>query len=176
MTKYRVGTLSILAGALLAAGCGYHMGGKATIIPATAKTIAIPAFTNGTVRFKVADSLTADVAREFHSRTKYVIVTDPAHADLVLNGSVTNFSVIGGTTTDPVTGRATSSQVVLTISLKLTDTHTGKVLLSLTGKEIRERYQIAEDLTAYFDESSTAVTRVSRDAAQSIVSLILEAF
>jgi hypothetical protein len=149
------------------------LGGKATIIPATAKTIAIPAFANITVRYKVANTLGADVAREFHSRTKYEIVTDPTHADLVLNGSVTNFAVLGGTTTDPVTGRATSSQVILTISLKLTDTHTGKILLSKTGIEIRERYQIAEDLTAYFDESSTAVKRVSFDAAKEIVSLIL---
>lgn len=176
MTIRRTLTISLAATAILAAGCGYHLGGKATLIPTDVKTIAIPAFANGTVRYQVANLLGADVAREFHSRTKYLIVTDPSRADAVLNGTVTGFAVLGGTTTDPVTGRATSSQIILTVQFKLTDTHNGKVLVSRSGYEIRERYEIATDLTSYFDESSTAVKRLSRDAAQSIVSAILEAF
>jgi hypothetical protein len=177
MIKYPRGfPLLIFAAAFLAAGCGYHVGGHASVIPNTVKTIAIPAFANGTVRYQVANLLAADVEREFHSRTKYAIVTDPSHADAVLNGTVTNFAVLGGITTDPVTGRATSSQIILTLQIRLTDTHNGKVLFSKTGYEFRQRYEIATDLTAYFDESSTAIKRVSQDAAKSVVSLILEAF
>lgn len=158
------------------AACGYHVGGQADLIPKNIRTIAIPAFSNGTVRYQVASLLTADVTREFHSRTHYVIVTDPAQADAVLTGSVVNFATLGGTTTDPVTGRATSSQVILTLQFTLTDRHTNKVLVTRTGYEFRERYEIATDLTAYFDESSTALKRVSRDAARSVVAAILEAF
>jgi outer membrane lipopolysaccharide assembly protein LptE/RlpB len=167
-------TVPLLAAALLA-GCGYHVGGHADLIPKTVKTIAIPAFGNGSVRYQVASLLAADVTRELHARTHYAIVTDPAQADAVLIGSVVNFATLGGTTTDVVTGRATGAQIILTLQLNLTDRHTGKVLFSRTGYEFRERYEIATDLKAYFDESGTALKRVSRDAARSVVTAILEA-
>ena len=169
---------AILAGAMSVAGCGYHVGGQADVIPKTVKTIAIPQFANGTPRYQIATLLSADVTREFHSRTHYGIVTDPAHADAVLRGTVTSFAVLGGATTDPVTGIATSAQVILTLQLTLADQHTGKVLFTRSDFQFRERYEIAsgQNLKEYFDESGTAMKRVSRDAAQSMVTAILEAF
>ena len=166
----------ILAGAVLAVRCGYHLGGQADLIPKDVKTIAIPEFSNGTVRYQVATLLSADVVREFHSRTHYTIVANPAKADAVLQGSVVNFTVLGGTTTDPVTGRATSSQVILTLQINLTDRRTGKTIFQRSGYEFRERYEISTNLTAYFDESSPAMKRVSQDAAKAVVTSILEAF
>jgi len=44
------------------------------------------------------------------------------------------------------------------------------------GAEFRERYEISVDPAAYFDESGTAMQRVSRDVARSAVSAILEGF
>jgi outer membrane lipopolysaccharide assembly protein LptE/RlpB len=173
---YRTFAVLAVAGMALASGCGYHLGGQADLIPKTIKTIAIPVFSNGTVQYKVAPSLSADIVREFHSRTHYTIVTDPAHADAVLTGSVVRFDVLGGTTTDPVTGRATSSQIILTLLFNLTDRRTGKTIYQRSGYEFRERYEIATDLTAYFDESGPAIQRVSRDAARAVVTSILEAF
>ena len=166
----------LLAACLLTAACGYHIGGQGDLIPKTVKTIAIPEFTNGTVQYRVAPLLTADVVREFHSRTHYTIVTDPGQADAVLTGGVVNFSVLGGITTDPATGRATSSQVILTVQFNLTDRHTGKVIYQRSGYEFRDRYEISTNLQTYFDESGTAMKRVSHDAAQAIVTSILEAF
>jgi hypothetical protein len=168
----------VIAAAMFAPACGYHLGGRADVIPKTIKTIAIPEFANGTVRYQIAPLLTADVTREFHARTHYGIVADPGGADAVLRGTVITFAVLGGTTTDPQTGVATSSQVILTLQLTLTDQHTGKVLFTRSGYEFRERYEIASgtNLQQYFDESGTAMQRVSRDAARSVVSAILEAF
>jgi len=165
-----------LGAMVLSAGCGYHLGGQGDLIPKTVKTIAIPSFSNGTVRYQLAPLVTADVVREFHSRTHYAIVTDPAQADAVLQGSLVRFDVLGGTTTDPVTGRATSSGVILTLSFSLTDRKTGKVIYQRSGYEFRGRYEILTDLTAYFDESGPAMKRVSSDAAKAVVSSILEAF
>jgi uncharacterized membrane protein len=164
------------AGALLANGCGYHIGGQADMIPKNIKTIAIPAFNNGTVRYQIASLLSADVVREFHSRTHYKIVTDQSQADAVLVATVVRFDVLGGITTDPTTNRATSSQVILTMQVNLTDRHTGKVLYAKSGWEFRERYEIATNLAEYFDESGPAMKRVSRDAARSLITAILEAF
>jgi len=169
-------TSLVFAVTLVTSGCGYHLGGKADLIPKDVKTIAIPAFSNGTVNYQSATQLTADVVREFHSRTRYKIVTDPGQADAVLTGAVVNFSILGGITTDPVTGRATSSQVVLTMQFNLTDRHTGKVIYQRSGYEFRQRYEISLNLPTYFDESSPAIKRVCEDAARAVVTSILEAF
>jgi len=161
--------------ALVASACGYHVGTHADTIPKTIKTIAIPAFANTTPQSKLARLLTADVTREFISRTHYNIVAEPDQADALLQGAVVNF-INYPTIFDPVTFRATGVQVVLTLQLHLSDRHTGKMLFSKTGYEFRERFEISVDPTTYFDESGTAIQRLSRDAARSIVSAILENF
>ena len=44
------------------------------------------------------------------------------------------------------------------------------------GAEYRERYEIATDPQAYFDESDTALARLSRDVARGVVTAVLENF
>jgi len=166
--------LAVIA-ALLASGCGYHVSGHSDLMPKNIKTIAIPAFGNVTTRYQLVRLLPADITREFISRTHYTIVTDPNQADAVLAGTVTNFAFYP-TVNDPVSGRATAAQVVVTLRLTLTDRATQKVLFSRLGAEFRERYEISIDPTAYFDESGTAMQRVSRDVARSVVAAILEGF
>jgi len=163
------------AAIFLAPACGYHVGGRAVLIPDTVHTISVSAFSNSTVRNTLARLLPDDITREFHSRTRYTIVSDPAQADAVLTGALTNFNSMG-TTTDPVTGRATSAQVVVALQITLTERKTGKVLYSQPHYEFRERYEVATDPKVYFDESGTAIERVARDVAHSVVSGILEAF
>ena len=174
-----VGALFSLAiaftAALLAPGCGYHVSGHGDLMPKTIKTIAIPAFGNITVRYQLARLLPGDITREFLSRTHYAIVADPSQADAVLAGTVTNFAFYP-TVNDPVSGRATAAQAVVTLHLTLTDRATKAVLFSRLGAEFRERYEISIDPTAYFDESGTAMQRVSRDVARSVVAAILEGF
>jgi outer membrane lipopolysaccharide assembly protein LptE/RlpB len=166
----------LIALALSTAACGYHLGGQGDLIPKNVKTIAIPKFSNGTVQYQVASLLTADVVREFHSRTHYTITTKPETADAVLTGGVVRLDVLGGITTDPVTNRATSSQLVLNVQFTLTDRKTGKVIYTRTGYEFRARYEISTNLPTYLDESTPALKRVTRDAAAGIVTSILEAF
>ncbi len=160
---------------VLLAGCGYHVGGHADLVPKDIKTIAIPAFGNATVRHRLARLLASDVTREFISRTRYSIVADPEQADAVLVGSLANFSAYP-TIFDPGSQRATGAQVVVTVNVTLTDRHSGKVIFSRPGFEVRERYEISTDPQTYFDESGTAVERLSRDVARSVVSAILENF
>lgn len=166
---------AILAGALAASGCGYHISGNGDAIPSNIKTIAVPAFSNITTRYQLARLLPEDITKEFLSRTRYRVVSDPARADAVLSGAVTNFVALP-TIFDPTTGRGTGVEAIVTLQLKLTDRATGAVLLNRPGAEFRERYEISIDPTQYFDESSTAMMRLSRDVAQSVVSEVLEKF
>src|SRR5450755_1329449 len=95
----------VIAGALLAAACGYHTGGRADLVPKTVHTIAVPAFTNQTIRYKLTDQLPEAITREFISRTRYRIVSDPTAADAVLTGIVLSYRSFP-TVFDPTTGRA----------------------------------------------------------------------
>jgi hypothetical protein len=144
-------------------------------MPKTVHTIAIPAFANGTLRVKLARLLPEDIAREFHTRTKYNIVGDPNQADAVLKGTLSSMNAYP-IIFDPVSGRATGVEVVVTVQISLTERATGRILFTRPALEFRERYEIATDPQTYFDESGTAIERVARDAARTVVSAILENF
>ncbi len=166
--------IASLAALLLAvSGCGYHVSGHGDLMPKTIKTIAVPAFGNLTSRYKLARTLPTDIGRELLSRTKYAVVADPNQADAVLTGTLTNFVAFP---TISANGRATVVEAVVTLRITLTNRVTGEVLYSRPAAEFRERYEISIDPAAYFDESGTAMERLSKSVARSAVSGILEKF
>jgi outer membrane lipopolysaccharide assembly protein LptE/RlpB len=164
-----------IALALLVSGCGYHVSGRGDTMPKTMHTVAIQSFGNNTLRYKLARLLPADIGRELISRTKYSLIADTSEADAVLSGSLVNYSAFP-TVVDPNTNAATTVQVIVIINVTLTERATGKVLFTRQGMEIRQRYEIASQPQQYFDESGTAMERVSKDVARTVVSGILEGF
>jgi hypothetical protein len=62
------------------------------------------------------------------------------------------------------------------LRLTLRERATGKILYSRPNYEIRERYEISINPSAYFEESDSALARASQQTAQQVVSSILEAF
>ena len=157
------------------ASCGYHVAGTTDVLPKNVKTIAVPAFGNITTRYKISDLLAAAITREFISRTRYRIVSDPDQADAVLSGSVVNF-VSYPTIFDSKTGRAAGIQAIVTMQLTLRDRATNAVLFDRPHMESRQNYEISVDPRAYFDESEVGMDRLSRDVARSVVSAVLENF
>ncbi|MCX6587022.1 MAG: LptE family protein [Acidobacteria bacterium] len=164
-----------LLSALGLTGCGYHVGGKADLLPKTVRTIAIPTFGNLTTRYKISDRLGSAISREFLTRTRYQIVADPNDADATLRGSVLTYTAFP-TVVDQVTGRAAGVQVSVLLQVTLTDRASGKVLFTRANMEVRERYEISIDQAQYFEESETALDRLSRDVARTIVSAVLSGF
>lgn len=158
-----------------AVGCGYHVSGHADLLPKSLSTIAVPAFANGTIRYRLSDRMAQAITREFISRTRYHVIPREAEADAVLRGSVLNLLSFP-TTFDTATGRAAGAQVAVIMQLSLTERATGKVLYSNPGMEVRERYEISVDPVAYLEESDTALDRLSVTAARAVVSAILENF
>jgi hypothetical protein len=161
--------------ALLAASCGYHVAGRADLVPKSVQSIAIPAFTNVTTRYKLTDRLPEALSREFISRTRYHIVADADQADAILRGSVLSYSSFP-TIFDPVTGRASGVQLQVGLRISLIERASGKVLFNRPNMDIRERYQISTDPTIFFEESDAALDRASQQTARQVVSSILENF
>jgi hypothetical protein len=62
------------------------------------------------------------------------------------------------------------------MQVSLTERATGKVLFTRPRLEARERFQIASLPGQYFEESETALNRVSKAAAAQVVSDLLNDF
>ena len=173
----RAGIPACLAAVLATfTACGYHVAGQANLVPKTVHTIAVPPFANATVRYRLSDLLPEDLSRELISRTHYQVVTDPTQADAVLRGSVINY-VAYPTLIDQTTGRTSGLQVTVRLDVSLVERSTGKVIFSRPSFDVRERYELSiTNNPQYFDESSTAVQRLSKDVSRDLISAILENF
>jgi hypothetical protein len=167
--------LAVAAALFLHLGCGYHVAGHVDLLPAKVKTIAIPAFRNATSRYRLTERIPNALTREFMSRTRYAIVSDPSKADAILQGSVLGYNS-WPTVYDPVTGRAAGVQISVFMKVTLTERTTRKVLFNRPNMEFKERYEISTDQRAYFEESDVAIDRLSREVARTLVSAILENF
>lgn len=174
MTSMR--TLRLLTASLIAvllAGCGYSAAGKGSRIPANIQTIAIPAFINQTQTYRIEQSMTTAVIKEFHSRTKYRIVNDANDpSDAVLRGTIVS-TQLAPITYDSQTGRASSALITVNMKVSLLDKG-GKVIFENPNYIFREQYQVSREVSSFFEEESPAVERLSRDLARTLVADILE--
>ena len=142
-------------GALMCtASCGYHVSGKGDLLPKNLHTIAIPAFENATVHYRLNDRLPEAISREFMARTRYAVVPNVNEADAVLRGAVVNY-VAFPSVFDQRTGRASGLQVSVVMQVTLTERATGKVLFTRPSFEMRQTYEFSPNSApqAYFDES-----------------------
>ncbi len=160
---------------LFLTSCGYHVAGRGDLLPKEIHTIAIPAFDNITVRYRLTDRLPEAISREFIARTHYQVIPDASQADAVLRGAVVNY-VSFPTTFDQTTGRASGLQVNVVLQISLIERATGKVLFSRPSFEAKQRYEFSVSSQAYFDESETALDRLCRDVARGLLTAILEKF
>ena len=158
------------------ASCGYHVAGKADLVPKNIHTIAIPPFGNTTLRYKLTDRLPEAISQEFIARTRYQIINDPSQADAVLHGAVVNF-IAYPILFDQVTGRASGLQVNVTMQVSLTERATGKVIFSRPNYEYHDRYEVSVTNTnQYFEESGPALERLCHSVARDVVTSILDNF
>jgi Lipopolysaccharide-assembly len=171
----RVVLATMILGTIATVSCGYHVGGKADLMPKEVRTIAIPAFNAFTARYALVDELPQQISREFRARTRFVIVNNPAEADAVLNGTV-NAAFAFPTIYDPSSGKATSVQLLVNVTVRLVEQRTGKVLYSRVNWGIREDYELAVDPHQFFNESGPAQDRLCRDVARDLVSSVVENF
>lgn len=161
--------------ALSLAGCGYSQAGKAVRIPSSIQTIAIPAFVNQTQTYRIEQTMTAAVVREFISRSNYRVLNDVSpDADATLKGVVVSTQV-APLTYDSQTGRASSAMVTVNLRVTLTD-KAGHVLFENPNYVFREQYQVSREISSFFEEESPALERMSRDLARTLVADILEKY
>ncbi len=171
----RLISLAALFAVLTAPGCGYHVAGHAAQLPSEWKTIAIPAFSNDTTRYRIEQRFTQAVIREFITRTKYRVVQDTQSADAVLHGEVLSIDA------NPIlfqatTGQVTTMLVTVHAKVQLVDNRTQKPVYKNDDMVFRNEYQISTDVNSFFEQQDPALERMSRDLASHLVSDVLENF
>ena len=116
---------AVLGLAMLVAGCGYHLAGTGTNVPATARTISIELFKNASREKGLEVELQRAIEEEFRRRG-HLEVVDEGEGDLILSGSIRRFW------SSPIAFSATLEAVEfqsnLLVSLKLTERATKRVL------------------------------------------------
>jgi outer membrane lipopolysaccharide assembly protein LptE/RlpB len=167
-----------LLGALLVAsalGCGYHLTGKGSNLPASIKSIGVPAFTNSTSRPELGQRVTEKVTQELVRRGRYRVTQDATGVDAVLSGVVESWNA------RPVQLGAQRSEaqrvaVTLRASVRFEDKATGRVIYENDAYAFTQEYETIGDPEAYFDTELGAVDEVAEDFARAVVSAIMTGF
>jgi lipopolysaccharide assembly LptE-like protein len=171
-----------LACSAACASCGYALAGQGNFLPAYIRTIGIPTFTNVTAYFDLAQIATDKVRTEFIGRGKYKVLPEAAGADAVLNGGITSISIVP--TAFGAGQQASRYVITVTANVELRDTQKNTVLWSNPSMVVREEYDastssaadVVVDPSAFFNQETDAVQRVTDEFARTVVSSILEAF
>lgn len=172
--------LAVLAAVSVAgAGCGYSLAGRGSFLPAYIKTIGVPTFANRTTVFNLETLLTQKVRAEFIGRGKYQILPQNTGVDAVLNGEVT--SVLVAPISFGPSQLASRYAITMIARIELRELRENKVLWENPSVSFREEHEATSgravtDATAFFQQDTNALNRMSSEFARTIVSAILEAF
>lgn len=143
-------------------------------LPARIKTVAVPAFQNSSLRYKVESRFTAAVVDELIRRGRGLRVQgDREGADAVIEGIIKNFYFAGVLLDDK--GRARIFEVTIEAAVTVRDQTENKVLYDNQSYVFRGEYEFANDPRNFFSEEDPAVHRMARSFAESIVSTLINA-
>ncbi len=144
-------------------------------MPAHIKTVAVPAFQNSALRFKIEHRFTEAVMKELiHRGHGLRVQSEREGADAVIDGVVKSFG-FGGVLLDDK-GRARIFEVTIVAAVTVRDQHENRVLYDNQNFVFRGEYEFANDPRNFFNEEDPAVMRMARSFAESIVSTLINGF
>jgi len=143
-------------------------------LPTRIKTVAVPAFQNNALRFKIESRFTEAVVNELIHRGRGLRVQGSREgADAVIEGVIKSFSY-GGVLLDD-RGRARIYEVTIEVAVTVRDQTENRVLYDNQNFVFRGEYEFANDPRNFFNEEDPAVQRMARNFAESIVSTLTNA-
>ena len=144
-------------------------------LPTHIKTVAVPAFQNNALRFKIEHRFTEAVMKELIRRGHGLRVqSEREGADAVIDGVVKSFSFSGVLLDDK--GRARIFEVTIAAAVTVRDQHENRVLYDNQDFVFRGEFEFANDPRNFFNEEDPAVMRMARSFAESIVSTLVNGF
>ena len=143
-------------------------------LPPRIKTVAVPAFQNNALRYKIESRFTEAVVNELIHRGRGLRVQGEREgADAVIEGVIKSFSYSGVLLDDK--GRARIFEVTIEAAVTVRDQTENRVLYDNQNFVFRGEYEFANDPRNFFNEEDPAVQRMARNFAESIVSTLTNA-
>ena len=153
----------------------YKQAGKGEALPSHIRTLAIPAFQNPSLRFKVEQRFTSAMIDEVLRRQRTLQVVAKAEgADAVMLGTIKQFAYRGVLLDDY--GRARVFEITVVAGITVKDQTKNKVIFDNQNYVFKTEYEITGDPNSFFNEEGPAVNRLARDFAKSVLTTILEGF
>lgn len=143
-------------------------------LPARIRTVAVPAFQNNALRYKIGSRFTNAVINEIVHRGRGLRVQeDREGADAVIEGVINSFSFSGVVLDDK--GRARIFEVAIAAAVTVRDQTENRVLYDNQNFVFRGEFEFANDPRNFFSEEDPTVERMARSFAESIVSTLINA-
>jgi hypothetical protein len=147
-------------------------------LPQRIRTLAVPAFQNQSLRFKVESRVTDAVINEIVRKGRGLRVQGSREgADAVVDGVIKSFTFSGVLLqpTDP-DARARIFEVEIRAAVTVRDQIENRVLYDNQNFVFRGEFEFANDPRTFFNEEDPAVQRMARSFAESIVSTLVHGF
>ncbi|HUI28492.1 MAG TPA: hypothetical protein VL403_20610 [Candidatus Kryptonia bacterium] len=126
------------------AGCGYHLAGGGTSLPADVRSVSIGKIENRSREFGLEKSLAFAFEREFLRRGLVRVEGDPGAGDAIISGTIRRFDAV------PVAfdanDQALQYQASLVMDLRLRRQRDGQVLWEVRGLREVEEYSVAANV------------------------------
>ncbi|HYE16298.1 MAG TPA: LPS assembly lipoprotein LptE [Pyrinomonadaceae bacterium] len=144
-------------------------------LPAHVRTVAVPAFQNNALRYRIEHRFTESVMNEIIRRGKGLRVqSETEGADVVVDGVVKNFAFYGVLLDSR--SRARIFEVTVTAAVTVRDRVKNRVLYDNQDYVFRGEFEFTDDPRSFFNEEDPAVERLSRAFAESLVSTLINGF
>lgn len=160
--------------ALLAAGCGYSLVGRASNIPEEVRSVFLAPLENATPRVQVDQILSRALADELVTRQRFAVLSTAEGADAEISGSVVGFVV------NPVTfdsdGRATEYEISITARMSFRRLAPELVLWENDRYVFSQSYQLEASELGYQDRETAAITATAKKFAETVITDLLEGF
>lgn len=154
-------------------GCGYHLAGTVSSLPPDVKRIAIPQFSNNTLRPDIENQFTNALLDEFAKGGKVGVVSE-TEADAVIRGTVAAFE----TTPVSYVGGDVIQEYRVTVRLEVAFVKKANESVLWKDKNISyfADYKNHQDVAVSEANRDAAIKKIADDVARQLYSNILEGF
>ena len=144
-------------------------------LPTRIRTVAVPAFQNQALRYKLDHRFTEAVINEVVRRGRGLRVQGEREgADAVIDGVIKSFNFSGVLLDER--GRARIFEVTITASVTVRDQVENRVIYDNQNYVFRGEFEFANDPRSFFNEEDPAVQRMARSFAEAVVSTLVNGF
>ncbi|WP_157770815.1 LPS assembly lipoprotein LptE [Pyrinomonas methylaliphatogenes] len=144
-------------------------------LPERIHVIAVPAFQNQALHYRIESRFTKAVMDELIRRGRGLRVqSERDGADAVIDGTIKRFGFSSVLLDN--NGRARVFEVEIQAAVTVRDQKANKVLYDNQNYVFRGEFEFAQDPRVFFNEEDAAVDRIARSFAESLVSTLVNGF